>query len=250
FLEMVELLGARTAQMHQALASGAADPTFRPEPFSTLYQRSVYQSMRSLSRRVFALLQAGVETLPPAAAPWARQVLAAEDRVLAELGRIKGRKLSGTKIRIHGDFHLGQVLYTGKDFAILDFEGEPARPLGERRLKRSALRDVAGMVRSFHYAGRAGLERHLSARSDDASRLEPWVRAWHQYSASRFLSAYLRTASDQGFLPTAAEEIRVLLRAFLLEKAVYELGYELNNRPAWVEIPLRGILDTLASATE
>ncbi|MDW7711263.1 MAG: maltose alpha-D-glucosyltransferase [Deferrisomatales bacterium] len=248
FPELVELLGIRTAQMHRALASAAEDPAFRPEPFSTLYQRSVYQSMRSLVRRVFGLLEKKRGSLPEPVASLAEDVLGAEPRLLAQLAGITGRKLSGMKIRIHGDYHLGQALFTGKDFAVIDFEGEPARPPGERRLKRSALRDVAGMIRSFHYAGRAGLERYRGTRPGESSGLEPWVRWWQGYAAGRFLRSYLEEARGAPFLPADPGELGPLLRAFLLDKAVYELGYELNNRPAWAEIPLRGILETLEEA--
>lgn len=248
FLGMVELLGTRTAQMHRALASDTESPAFRPEPFSTLYQRSVYQSMRSLVRRVFELLGRKRSTLLEPAASLAKEVLGAETRVLGELARITGRKLSGAKIRIHGDYHLGQVLFTGKDFAVIDFEGEPARPPGERRLKRSALRDVAGMIRSFQYAGRAALDRHREIRQGEAPGLEPWVRCWYRYVSGRFLESYLGEASGAPFLPSDPDEVGLLLRTFLLDKAVYELGYELNNRPGWVEIPLRGILEALEEA--
>jgi maltose alpha-D-glucosyltransferase/alpha-amylase len=241
FLEMAALLGRRTAQMHLALAADAADPAWRPEDFSLLYQRSVYQSMRSLSRRVFLTLSRNLDRLSPADRAAADRVLAAEAEVLARFGRIRERKISASKIRIHGDYHLGQVLFTGKDFMIIDFEGEPARTFSERRLKRSPLRDVAGMIRSFHYASFTALHRHMRNHPADALLLEPWMEAWYTYAGGAFLGAYRKELGGSSLLPEAAAELALMLEAFLLEKAVYELGYELNNRPDWVGIPLRGI---------
>jgi maltose alpha-D-glucosyltransferase/alpha-amylase len=149
------------------------------------------------------------------------------------------------KIRIHGDYHLGQVLYTGKDFYVIDFEGEPARELTERRLKRSPLRDVAGMVRSFHYAAYMALLKEASLRSEDVPILEPWTALWYRYVSGVFVKSYLATVGKAPFIPAERKELEIMLKAFLLEKAVYELGYELNNRPEWVSIPLRGLKDLL-----
>jgi maltose alpha-D-glucosyltransferase/alpha-amylase len=152
------------------------------------------------------------------------------------------------RIRTHGDYHLGQVLYTGKDFVIIDFEGEPGLPMSERRFKRSALRDVAGMLRSFHYAAYAALfaQRSLDrVRSTDMAAMEPWTRYWHFWVSVTYLKAYLDTSGNAPFVPQSREELRILLEAYLLEKAIYELGYELNNRPDWVMIPLQSILQLL-----
>ncbi|MBI5440429.1 MAG: maltose alpha-D-glucosyltransferase [Deltaproteobacteria bacterium] len=244
YLEMTELLGRRTGQMHLALASDASDPHFRPEPWSTLYQRSVFQAMQAQVRRVFELLARSIDGLEPAVQERARAVLASESRIIERLGRITGRKIATVKIRIHGDYHLGQVLYTGRDFVIIDFEGEPARALSERRLKRSPFRDVAGMIRSFHYAVHTAQMRHPSLRPEDIERLEPWVKIWYRYVSGTFLTSYLAEVKGALFVPST-EDLERLIEAFLLNKAVYELGYELNNRPAWVGIPLRGILRVL-----
>jgi len=145
------------------------------------------------------------------------------------------------KIRIHGDYHLGQVLFTGNDFVIIDFEGEPARTLSERRIKRSPLRDVAGMIRSFHYAAYASLLKHASVRPEDIPRLETWIGLWYRYVGRTFLKSYLNTAGNASFIPKDREVLNLMLKAYLLEKAIYEIGYELNNRPDWIIIPLRGI---------
>src|SRR5690606_31350993 len=141
-------------------------------------------------------------------------------------------------------FHLGQVLFTGNDFVIIDFEGEPLRPLSERRIKRSPLRDVAGMLRSYHYAARSGLLRRIEegvVGPEAIAALEPWVDAWFQWTAAAYLEGYLEEVGDSGVIPADLDHTRVLLDAYLLEKAVYELGYELNNRPDWVGIALAGI---------
>jgi maltose alpha-D-glucosyltransferase/alpha-amylase len=146
------------------------------------------------------------------------------------------------RIRIHGDYHLGQVLWTRNDFVILDFEGEPARPLAERREKHSPLKDVAGMLRSFSYAAAVGLENHLSRRAGDRERLEPWADFWEREVSAAFLRGYRDVVAGTGLVPADADVCRALLDAYLLDKALYELSYELNNRPAWVRIPLAGIL--------
>jgi maltose alpha-D-glucosyltransferase/alpha-amylase len=154
------------------------------------------------------------------------------------------------RTRIHGDYHLGQVLYTGTDFVIIDFEGEPARPLAERRIKRSPMQDVAGMMRSFHYAAFAGLLAPADGRSisaDELRELAPVAESWHAWVASRFLKAYFDNAGAAGSASGKREDALDLLRLHLLEKAIYELGYELNNRPTWVEIPLEGISKLLST---
>ena len=158
------------------------------------------------------------------------------------------RRFTVTRIRTHGDLHLGQVLHAGKDFAIIDFEGEPARPLSERRRKRSALRDVSGMLRSFHYAAMGSMLEHLRHGTLSPSMLDalgPWARLWQVWASWAYLKEYLKAAGGADFIPRDREELRILLDAFLLDKAIYELSYELNNRPDWVAIPLQGISQVL-----
>ena len=157
YVEFARLLGRRTAELHLALASRDDDPAFAPEPFTAFYQRGLYQSMRNLTARAFRLLADRVKSLPPDVQGDARTLAGLEDQTLAAFHTVLGRTIPATRIRCHGDYHLGQVLYTGKDFVIIDFEGEPARALGERRLKRSPLVDVAGMLRSFDYVVHAVL---------------------------------------------------------------------------------------------
>lgn len=244
-LELANLLGKRTAEMHLALASETEDPNFAPEPFTQLYQRSVYQSMQSLARKTLQLLEKSLGSLSGDAQKEAAELLKRNKEIMERFGTIRRKKISATKIRIHGDYHLGQVLYTGNDFIIIDFEGEPARALSERRLKRSPFRDVAGMLRSFHYAAYTALFNHAAIRAEDFPILEPWAALWYWYIGGTFLRSYLETAQGASFIPQHPEEIEILLNAFLLDKAVYEVGYELNNRPAWVVIPLKGIRQLL-----
>jgi maltose alpha-D-glucosyltransferase/alpha-amylase len=180
----------------------------------------------------------------------AQQVLNLEGTISERFQAILDQKPTVMRIRCHGDYHLGQVLYTGHDFVIIDFEGEPARPLSERRIKRSALHDVAGMLRSFHYAAYSALlDREASGvvRPEDIPILEPWARFWYLWVSAAFLKAYLAEAGQASFIPQSREELQALLDAFLLEKAIYEVGYELNNRPEWVRIPLQGILDLVGA---
>jgi len=246
YLESARLLGERTGEMHLALASRYEEPNFAPVPFTGLYQRSIYQSMRNLTSRVFLLLRSRLKHLPEEVRREATAVLEREAEVFQRLHSVLERRISGMRIRIHGDFHLGQVLFTGKDFIIIDFEGEPARSLSERRLKRSALNDVAGMLRSFHYAANhAIMAKHV--RPEDLVYLEKWAEFWQMWVGATYLKEYLKIAGPGQFLPREDEELEVLLAALVLQKAVYEVGYELNNRPAWVKLPLRGILQILGT---
>ena len=240
-------MGQRTGELHLALASSMEDRAFAPEPFNAMAQRSVYQNMRASLRRAFTFLEKKLSDLRPAFRDEATEVLGAEEEILAREKRLLDRHTNAAKIRIHGDYHLGQLLYTGKDFVILDFEGEPARALSERKLKRSALRDVAGMMRSFQYAAYSALWQP-AMRSEDVPFLERWADLWYREVSSVFLQSYLKTAADAIFVPQNAEDLQIMLEAYLLDKAVYEIGYELNNRPDWVVIPIRGIKHILRSS--
>jgi len=249
YLESARLLGQRTGELHVALASSVDDPSFVPEPITPFYQRSLHQSMRNLASQALQMLRRRLRHLPDEAQEQAQRVLDSEEAILKRIRAVVALKITGTRIRCHGDYHLGQVLYTGKDFVIIDFEGEPARPLSERRIKRSPFRDVAGLLRSFHYAAYFALfarDRGGPVRPEDIATLEPWARIWYIWVSATFLKAYLDSTSGVPFLPEARDELEVMLDASLLEKAIYELGYELNNRPDWVRIPLVGILDLLS----
>jgi maltose alpha-D-glucosyltransferase/alpha-amylase len=243
YRERARQLGERTAEMHRALASVDDRPEFAPEPFSTLYQRSLYQGLRGGAGHVLRRLKRHLPRLPEDAQADAASLLANHAPVLKVFARLLDHRIDVSRIRIHGDFHLAQVLNTGKDFVIIDFEGEPRHPLSERRLKRSALRDVAGMLRSFDYAATTVLRNE---RPDDVQRLIPWARAWAIAARESYLTAYLEAAAGASFLPSTAVDTQLLLEAFQLDKALYEVGYELSYRPAWVATPLRAVNAMLA----
>ncbi|MBV9490376.1 MAG: maltose alpha-D-glucosyltransferase [Verrucomicrobia bacterium] len=247
-LESVRLLGQRTAEMHLALASDTQAPDFSPEPFTLLHQRSVFQSIRSESKQTMTLLGRTLHRVDDYARHLAEQVLARAGELSGLHEYLRREPISVSKIRIHGDYHLGQVLYTGKDFIILDFEGEPARSLGERRLKRSAIIDVAGMLRSFHYAAHYGLLESRTVRPQDREVLASYADLWSTRAGQVFLGAYLTRADGAAFVPGDRHALTALLRSYLVLKAMYELRYELNNRPKWVAIPLRGILKLVEEA--
>ena len=246
YIESARLLGERTAALHLALASETENRDFIPEPFTPHAQRGLFQSMRNLTRQNFQLLNRQSKTFPPEVQAQAQQVLALEADIVKKFRQIYERRLDVARIRQHGDYHLGQVLYTGKDFLIIDFEGEPAVSISERRLKRSPLQDVAGMMRSFHYAAYAALLQHIE-RGTPAERQLPqmilWARFWARWAGAIFFKAYLHAAGAAPFIPPAESDLQMMTEVFLLRKAIYELGYELNNRPDWVMVPLQGILE-------
>jgi maltose alpha-D-glucosyltransferase / alpha-amylase len=238
--ERMSLLAKRTAEMHNSLAS-SSEPDFEPEAFSLHYQRSLFSSLQSLTRSSFQSLEQNMACITDPVKEEARGLLAIKNDILTRMKMIHSRKFNSLKIRNHGDFHLGQVLFTGKDFFIIDFEGEPARSFSERRLKRSPLRDVAGMVRSFHYAAYSALFNYSAIRQDDFDILEKWAELWYHYISGTYLKTYTEALGATRLIPDNKEDLKTMLDTYILEKAVYELGYELNNRPDWVIIPIKGI---------
>ncbi len=244
YLDRVRLLGQRTAELHIVLASEPGDPLFAPEPYDIMHQQSLYGSVSAQLARTFDLLRGRMKQLTPEQTALAEVIFAREHEIDLRLARITKRRVDVMRIRIHGDYHLGQVLWTGDDFVIIDFEGEPGRPLSQRRFKRNPLRDVAGMLRSLQYASVAGLRdgRH---RAEDVVRLGAWARAWSEWVSASFLGGYLDRARGTRLLPSTEEDLALLLEFFVLEKCIYEIGYELDNRPDWLEIPLRGLLGLL-----
>ena len=242
YLDSAELLGKRSAEMHLALASGT-EPDFAPEPFTSQDAGELYTEMLSQAEKAFSVLHLKEATLAGSDAGAARELLALKDAVRGRFEQLKNSAVDAQRIRFHGDYHLGQVLYTGNDFMIIDFEGEPARPLSERRGKTICLRDVAGMVRSFQYAAYASLfGQVLGLPPGGGAEIEAAAALWYAYCGAAYLKGYFETAGQASFLPPSENERRILLDAFLLHKALYEVAYELNNRPDWVRIPLRGIL--------
>lgn len=247
YLPWVSLLAKRTGELHLALAQEQTDAAFVAEPFSLLYQRSLYQSARARFSTAFQLLRRRRRSLSEEAQALAEQVLQAESTIDQRLRRITSGRIDASRIRCHGDYHLGQVLYTGKDFVIIDFEGEPALPLGVRRLKRSPLYDVCGMLRSFDYAVVRAL-RYGHVRTEDVPRLEHWGALWQRWVGAAFLQTYLETTEGASFVPADPDQLDRLLDFHLLDKGAYELAYELNNRPEWVHVPLLGLANLLPFA--
>jgi maltose alpha-D-glucosyltransferase/alpha-amylase len=257
YLETAEKLGRRTAEVHLALASDSTNLAFAPEPFTPEDLKSVSMDATAEARKAFDVLEhackpgtAHALALADDVAVQARELWNQRDHLLERLRAAPSLDFTATKIRVHGDYHLGQVLWAEGDFYILDFEGEPARPIEQRRQKQSPLKDVAGMLRSFGYAAYASLFAHTASRPAEFERLEGWARLWQTWSSAAFLRAYLQTAGAAQFVPTVPSQRDVLLQLFVIDKALYELNYELNNRPDWVRIPLSGILEILHADRE
>ncbi len=242
YLDWAAAIGKRTAEMHLALASGTGDPAFVPAPLTREDLQNTAVSLRQHASEVFGALKVNLPLLPDEFVDRAAQVLGQRHRILDRFRTLEQMEPEVVCIRIHGDYHLGQLLRVENDFVIIDFEGEPARPLAERRCKQPALKDVAGMLRSFSYAAYAGLLAYTARRLEQYENMEPWAAYWEKWTRVAFLRAYRETAADASFLPQSPAHFETLLNAFLLDKALYELNYELNHRPAWVRIPLRGIL--------
>jgi maltose alpha-D-glucosyltransferase/alpha-amylase len=247
YLTSAALLGRRTAEFHVALASDPQDPNFAAEPFTPFYRRAAYQSMRTVADRALTALRDRVKQLPDEVRPEADRLLSLKNEIFNRFRSMVEQKMTGLRIRGHGDYHLGQVLFTGKDFVITDFEGEPGQPIGERRSKRSPMRDVASMLRSFNYAALTAL-RTRDFRAEDAARMANAASCWGFWVSLVFLQDYVEVGRGGGFLPASKQELKTALDLYLLQKAVYELNYELNNRPEWVAVPIRGILQLMGAA--
>ncbi|WP_348263876.1 maltose alpha-D-glucosyltransferase [Telmatobacter sp. DSM 110680] len=254
-VEASSLLGRRTAEMHLALSCSATDPAFEPEPCSSDDLQSDAHQIETSIRSALESLKSKFSTLDESAADGAALLLTKRSELLEQSRNLSTLSAAGQRIRIHGDYHLGQTLRTHAegeslesdgDFVLLDFEGEPARPLSQRRRKQSPLKDVAGMLRSFSYVAFAGLKEFQATNpgtsQTDAVNLSNWARAWQDSASAAFLQAYRETIAKRPELLPNPSETQSLLDAYVLEKAFYELMYELNNRPAWIHIPITGIL--------
>jgi maltose alpha-D-glucosyltransferase / alpha-amylase len=242
YLDAAALLGRRTAEMHLALASPTHDPAFKPEPLNSKDIDLLRDELIAHASSAFDALKANVARLPDGVLERAGLVLSRRTLVLDRFRQLSVGEIHALRTRIHGDYHLGQVLRSKGDFVILDFEGEPARSLAERRTKQSPLKDVAGMLRSFSYAAFSALMKYSTRRPGDFQRLEPWARLWEQSVSSAFLRTYCEYARGVEVVPSEPLMFEQLLEAYVIDKAFYELVYELNNRPSWVMIPLTGIL--------
>nr|WP_231871397.1 maltose alpha-D-glucosyltransferase [Planctomyces sp. SH-PL62] len=246
-------LGVKTALLHRTLASDKTTPEFRPESFGRLYQRSLYQSTRNLTHQVFTRLTSVLAKLPEPTRTEAAEVLDLREQLLARFRQVSDRSFGGSRIRIHSDYELDQILYTGAELVVYDFEGDADDSSGERRVKRSPLRDVASMIRSFDYAassvlfdlGRKQARPPGMVREEDRSALEPWARRWVARAARHFLEAYLEAIDEPGLLPESRNDIDLLLNILLLERTVDDIGRDLARRPDWVAIPIRALLREL-----
>ncbi len=248
YSELARLLGQRTAELHLALSSDSQDPAFAPEAFTPFYQRALFQSMRNLAVQSLDQLRRGLERVPAALRPEAQQLLGLQAEIVKSLRAVYERPIRAKRIRCHGDFHLGEVLFTGKDFLFIDFEGDRTRPVGERRIKRSPFRDVAGMIRSFDYISAMALLKQLelgTLQEQDLPIVEPWANLWSHWVSAIYLKAYLAGVEHTDLLPRSKETWSTLLQAHLLEKTLYEAGYELRHRPYLLRIPLRALLAML-----
>jgi maltose alpha-D-glucosyltransferase/alpha-amylase len=245
YLEAVHVLAQRTAELHATLAAATGDPALAPEPFTALYQRSLYQSLRSQTRHCFERLRKQLRDLPEPYRETANKTAEKEEQLLRRGRVVVEHKLSGLRIRCHGDYHLGEVLYTGRDFVIVDLDGQAGRPLSDRLRKRSPLRDVATMLRSFDYAARLALQK-VGVRLQDIPILEPWSRFWVRWVSATFLKTYLEATVGRQFLPEGRHEIGILLDFFLLKRAVVELRSELQrNHLDRALVPLLGLAELL-----
>lgn len=244
YLESARLLGARTAELHLALASGN-DGEFVMEPFTPHYLRGVFQTMRSLAVQNLRLLRRQLNSLPPDLTPVAQRVGELEAAILQHYRPLYEQPFDGARIRIHGDLQLGQILWTGRDFVFLDFEGDVSVPISERRLKRSPLSDVARLVRSFHHAAYAGFHRQVDlgvVAHENLPKVEPWVRHWNRAVSRAFLQAYCERVRESKILPADEDKLRTLLLAYLLHQVMDELGDQLRSHSDNVRAPLQAIL--------
>jgi maltose alpha-D-glucosyltransferase/alpha-amylase len=247
-LDAVRLLAQRTAEMHLALSSRPDVPDFAPEPFTTFYRQGVYHGMLGQLSRSFDTLRSRLALLPADAQADVSEALSREGEIRSRLLLLRNKRLSGNRIRNHGDYQLNNVLYAGSDWVITNFEGDPYRPLSERRIKRTALRDVATILRSFHYVSHAALFGDVPGivpGREAQSQLQRWAKFWYQWVSTIFLNSYLKVGSRGQFLPQSDEEMRILLGSYMLERALTEIEYEIEHRPEWIRIPIHGILEQI-----
>ena len=244
YLESARLLGVRTAELHRVLASDTVNPAFAPEPSTSHHRRSVFQSMRNTaSQNLRGLRQQ--KDLPPEIAPLAQKVAELEPAILDSYRALANQRLAGQRLRLHGDCRLSEVLWTGKDFVFIDFEGDPTLPISERRLKRSPIRDVATMLRSFHYAAAFGLEQHIKRGSippENMVRFQSWLRYWNMWVSAVFLKAYFQAIAGAHIVPEEEEAVRAMLRAYLLDCMMSELGRQGKEGRERLDVPLSGVL--------
>ncbi|MEZ0484826.1 putative maltokinase [Fibrella aquatica] len=243
--EKVALLGQRTAEMHLALYSKTDNPAFLSEPFTDEYRTFLAGRFTNLLDRRYDLLVNNYDKLDEQSQRLAWVFMEAKEMIDDFVADFQTRELGSCRTRIHGDYHLGQVLATQNDYVIIDFEGEPESTIAERKIKHSPLKDVAGMIRSYHYAVSAKLFNSAETEGIDPDKLQVVSDRWYKLIRDTYLDAYLGTFGSPHPMFYDNGEINYLLLIYLLEKAVYELGYEISYRPSWVKIPLKGIVDVI-----
>ena len=241
---LMSKLGQRTGELHRALCITTNDAAFDPEPVDKDDLQQWITRLNSELTETLRLLRSA-KTADETARQLIEQVIARAEEVRPRINALLPGQLTAFKTRHHGDYHLGQVLVAQNDVVITDFEGEPARPLVERRAKHTALRDVAGMLRSLSYAAHVALRAVTAERPEDVKIAEPFAQEWEQRAAQIFLSSYVVAVGDCGVYPPEPGAGPALINFMALEKALYEVRYELNNRPDWVHIPLVGVLRLL-----
>jgi maltose alpha-D-glucosyltransferase / alpha-amylase len=248
YIELARRLGARTAELHRAFAQTTGDPAFDPEPVSQRRRLLWVKAARSLAREAIRQLRRGLDQLEGDARANGERLVLARRTLLDRLKTALPEQLRGAKTRLHGDYHLGQVLVAKNDFYILDFEGEPMRPLAERRAKHSPIRDIAGMLRSFDYAAWAALRAAAEKYAEEPSKLRLGAEEWREIASSAFLAGYTEAAASSPGMPDPTE-LEQLLAFFLIEKACYEIVYEMRHRPEWAAIPVNGLTALLQGAS-
>ena len=251
YLDAAQSLGRRTAELHSALSSDYSNPDFSPEAFTDHYRQALYHSVTGLATQTFQLLRASVSALPQAAQTEAQRAFEIQENIRGRVRLVPERRVGSMRIRVHDDLQLSNILHTGKDFIFIGFDGRADRPLGERRIKRSPLRDVASMLVSFQYAADAVFFDQVPGvmrRPEIMPALEFWSGYWRDWVSATFLKGYFESSLQSPLLPPNDPEIRLLLDAFLIERSLEEASRELHQRPEWVRTPLRTLLHVLDSS--
>lgn len=243
YLGQIKMLSTALANLHLSLGDFDGPDAFSPEELTPFYQRSMFQSLRNWTEKAMQVLGEKVQTSMDEERRLYKTALSLKQTIYQRIEPLKKITIDSYRIRCHGDFHLGQVLSTGANLIIVDFEGEPARSIKERRVKRSSLRDVAGLMRSIDYAAHYVLKVHI--RSEDRSKLADFLRSWSLVMQVQFLKAYYDQMATSRLIPQNLDDFILLTECLLFEKVLYEIIYEADNRPQWLDIPVQGLLDLL-----
>ncbi len=251
--EFVRLLGTRTAELHLALASRPEEPAFAPEPFTDFHRHGLYHGFLARLGRAAEALRNQLGRLPETVRADAQAVLDRQVALREKLRFVRDTRINAARIRIHGDLHLGQALYTGKDFVFIDFEGDPARPLSERRLKRSPLRDVAGMMDSFYHASHRvlfGEAPGVYPQPESLNTIEAWAKKWYGWASSEYLASYLATPGIGELMPQEREQVQFMLDVFLIDLALKKLSFELAHAPERIRVPAHALLELAGDVSQ